>query len=434
MKKAWPLIQPQSFPFYYGYVILLFGTIGVLASIPGQTIGVSTFTDPVKDALGLTRDQFSLAYMIGTFISSLILTYAGKIYDKRGAKITAAASAILLAVTLVLCSLSQTINEAVFSLFNYRHWSIPLVLMTILFALLRFSGQGVLTMVSRNMVMKWFDRLRGRVNAISSISVSFGFSISPLVIDSLIQHNGWQGAWRIMALSLMVVVVMVVLFFKDNPEKYGLPLDGLIKKDDKNAKERTSEANFTLGEATTSRSFWMYALILSFQAFFVTGFTFHVVSIFSEAGYERQEAISIFLPITIVSTAVSIIGNIISDWIKLKVLLYTMISGAIVASLGLLFLKFDIGYYMIIAGFGITGGLFGVLMAIVWPRYFGRRHLGAISGKAMSMLVMGSAIGPFLYSLSYTITGQYGSISFLALIYLVVIAMGSIKANPPIKE
>lgn len=50
-----------QFPFFYGYVLMVIGTIGIWASVPGQTIGVSTFTDPVKDALGLTRDQFSAA-------------------------------------------------------------------------------------------------------------------------------------------------------------------------------------------------------------------------------------------------------------------------------------------------------------------------------------------------------------------------------------
>ena len=52
------LIKPQEFPFFYGYVVLFIGSIGILASIPGQTIGVSVFTDPVKDALGLSRNEF----------------------------------------------------------------------------------------------------------------------------------------------------------------------------------------------------------------------------------------------------------------------------------------------------------------------------------------------------------------------------------------
>lgn len=64
------IIKPNKFPFFYGYVVLLVGSIGVLVSIPGQTVGVSVFIDPVKDALGLTRNQFSNAYMFGTLLSA----------------------------------------------------------------------------------------------------------------------------------------------------------------------------------------------------------------------------------------------------------------------------------------------------------------------------------------------------------------------------
>lgn len=54
--NKYSFINPKKFPFFYGYVVLFFGSIGVLFSIQGQTVGVSVFTDPVKDALGLTRN------------------------------------------------------------------------------------------------------------------------------------------------------------------------------------------------------------------------------------------------------------------------------------------------------------------------------------------------------------------------------------------
>jgi len=61
-KNYLSFIDPSKSPFFYGYVVLIIGTVGVYCSIPGQTIGVSVFTDPVKDALGLSRNQFSNIY------------------------------------------------------------------------------------------------------------------------------------------------------------------------------------------------------------------------------------------------------------------------------------------------------------------------------------------------------------------------------------
>ena len=58
---------------------------------------------------------------------------------------------------------------------------------------------------------------------------------------------------------------------------------------------------------------------------------------------------------------------------------------------------------------GMTSGQFGLLISIVWPRFFGTKHLGAISGFAMSILVYGTALGPLLFSLSFSNFGNYSA-------------------------
>lgn len=436
-------IRPGACPVFYGYVIVLVGSIGGWASLPGQTVGVSTFTDPVMQALSLTRDQFSWAYMLGTLLSSLILTQTGILYDRRGATFTGSLAAALLGITLLLCSFSDVIALWIITLIGISHWLVPFFLMILLFFMLRFSGQGVLTMVSRNMIMKWFDRYRGRVNAISSVSISLGFSASPVFIDMLIQGYGWSGAWQVMAACMAVILTMIIVFYKDNPEEYGLAADGLLpgtaatrrweKTGPSSSPDKSGQLSFTLAEATRTRAFWMYALTLSFYSFFVTGLTFHVVSIFGSAGYSRTEAIGIFLPISVVSVIASLIANFISDWIRLKILLYAMITGAFSASIGLAGLNHGWGIYLIIVGGGLTGGLFATLMTIVWPRFFGRKHLGAISGKAMSMLVLASALGPVFFSLSNTWLQSYTGVALICMVFLSAMAVGSLKADVPMK-
>src|SRR5690554_8063429 len=88
------IFNPDRFPFFYGYLIVVMGTLGVWASLPGQTGGVSTFTDPVKDALGLSRDQFSFAYMLGTILSWLLISRAGRWLDRCGGRAVAAGGAL----------------------------------------------------------------------------------------------------------------------------------------------------------------------------------------------------------------------------------------------------------------------------------------------------------------------------------------------------
>ncbi|MBN1116568.1 MAG: MFS transporter [Bacteroidales bacterium] len=431
--NKYSLVRPEKSPIFYGYIITIIGTVGVIASIPGQTIGVSAFTNPVMKALGLNRDQFSIAYTIGTIISSFFLTQAGRWYDRFGARWVALFSTIGLATALVLCSGSVTMSGYIQNLLNTSSSLVPILLMIVLFAFVRFSGQGVLTLVSRNMIMKWFDALRGRVNAISSVVVSVGFSASPLLINIFIEDHGWKNTWLIMAFILIGFSLIVLQFYRDKPEDHGLLPDGkkIIKKESKNKDAREARQQYTLTEAKRTRAFWMYSLMLAFNGYYITGLTFHIESVFVESGFDKATAFSIFLPVSGVSFLFSFGGNAISDYTKLKYLLYVMIGGGVIGTLGLIFLGGAFGVYVLVAGLGITSGMFAVLIAVAWPRFFGRKHLGEVAGKTMSMIVLASALGPSMFSYSLSLFGSYKVVAFASLAFLIVLVFLSLKANNP---
>ena len=92
--------KAQNVPFFYGWVIVFCGCFGMLMSIPGQTIGVSVFIDPLLEALQLSRSQLSTTYMIGTIVSAFCLPFAGRMYDQFGARAMSFIVALLLAMTL----------------------------------------------------------------------------------------------------------------------------------------------------------------------------------------------------------------------------------------------------------------------------------------------------------------------------------------------
>lgn len=425
------LINPAKSPIFYGYIILIVGSLGIYFSIPGQTIGVSIFTDPVKDALGLSRNQFSNAYMIGTVLSSLCIGRAGIWFDRYGARYTAFFAALTLAVALLLSSWSLTMSNLVKHAFDIDSWMVPFTVMTLLFFLIRFSGQGVLTMASRNMIMIWFDKNRGKVNAFSGIAISFGFSSSPLWVNFLIEEYHWDGAWRILALALLVFSILILQFYKNRPEEHGLLPDGADAPDNTQTEVKEVRKQYTLQQAKATRAFWMYGLMLAFNSFFITGLTFHVVSIFANEGYPKSEAISIFLPASVVAVTISSIFNYLSDYLSLKLYLYLMLFGGIMASLGLLLLSSPVGIYFLIAGIGILGGFFAVLNAIAWPRFYGRDHLGSITGKIMGLIVFASALAPSVFSLCFSTFDSYGLLGYLALAFLLFLVVGSIKADNP---
>ena len=435
VKSRWNKIpfDPKKIPFFYGWVILFASTVGILVSAPGQTMGVSTFTDHLLENIGISRNQLSLAYMIGTIASSLVLTYAGTLYDKYGARWVGMTISLSLATVLVLLSQSDHIVRLFLSNTSSTLYAgVAMAILILLFFMLRFSGQGVLTMVSRNMLMKWFDSRRGLVNGISSVFVALGFSMAPLTFDMLIQSTSWSSAWLIMAVSIGIFFTLFVfLIFRDNPEDLDMPPDGEKHAEkNKNRKPRHIK-EFTLKEARGTLTFWLFAIPLALFALYITGFTFHLISIFEASDMDRDKALAVFIPISIISVTISLVGGWISDRIKLKYLLYLILAGQVIALASLGKLNDGIYYYTFIAGNAIVNGLFNVLMAVTWPRFYGYKHLGKITGFVMALTVFGSALGPVMYSFSFTKLGNY-SYAFFGLAALAAVLLSiSFKADNP---
>lgn len=425
--------NPAKIPFFYGWVILVVATIGILVSAPGQTMGVATFTDYLLDSIGLSRNQLSTAYMVGTIGSSLVLTYAGKMYDKYGARWVGMVVSLMLAGVLLLLSQSDRIIKVfVSNNQSTTYITFAIVILIFLFFMLRFSGQGVLTMVSRNMLMKWFIARRGLVNGISSVFVALGFSIAPLSFDMLIQGTSWRMAWIIMAAVIgTIFTLFVFLFFRDNPEDVGLIPDGEKHTNKRKNVSIKPDRQLTLQDARKNISFWLFAIPLALYALYITGFTFHLVSVFEKAGLSRDKALEIFIPVSIISVVISMVGGWISDRIRLKYLLYLMLFGEIISLLCLGNLNGGLFYWGYIIGNGIVSGLFNVLMAVTWPRFYGRENLGRITGFVMSLIVFGSALGPVLLSFSLSITGSYHPAFYLLAFVVMVLTFFSGKADNP---
>jgi MFS family permease len=415
--------DPRRAPFFYGWVVLAVSTVGVLMSIPGQTMGVSVFTDPLLEATGLSRLSLSNAYLAGTVTSGLLLPRGGRILDRFGARATALGAALGLGTTLLVLSAVDRIGAGLAGLVPAAGAGVVAWLtLAVGFTALRFSGQGMLTMVSRTMLGKWFERRRGLTSAISGVFVAFGFAVAPLVLNAWIEGAGWRGAWR--GLGLTVVAVMGVvgwLFYRDNPEECGLRMDGRPAPADGEL-EGPPEPSSTRGEALKTPAFWSVALALAVQGMVITGFTFHVVDIGAEAGLDRERAVSIFLPIAVCSTVTGAVVGWAADRTRIRTLVFVMLAAELLGYGAATRLDTAVGYGLAVAGIGMAGGFFGPLSSVALPRLFGRLHLGAIAGVQTMLLVVGSALGPSALALSHDLTGSYapGLYACLALPVLVL--------------
>lgn len=421
---------PGRLPFYYGWVMMFGSILAVLASIPGQTMGVGVYTDYLMAAWGLSRTQVSAAYMVGTLVSGTVLPIAGKALDRFGVRIMGVVCATGLGVSLLLLAgsdLAVGVRPAPLLL------AMPLLMLA--FFAVRFFGQGCLAMMSRVIIGKWWQKRRGLVTGISGLFVAIGFNYSPQLLNDLIRVTDWRTSLYLLAgvIGLGVSFVFLIIY-RDTPEACGLHIDGITP--DPDAVEDMHAANrihkeFTRAEAVRTLAFWVFSLALSAHGMLMTALTFHIADIAGEAGITRDVAFSVFLPMAFFAVPTNFIGSWISDHIKLKYLVCFFSLTEMMGAVGLSFMHTDWGWWTLIAGLGMTGGLFGTLATVACPRFFGRLHLGAISGLNMSIMVWTSALGPVLFSVVHDWTGGYRQAILAYCLWPALIFLFATRAENP---
>ena len=437
-KPSFPF-EPKKFPFFYGWWILVVATFGMLASIPGQTIGVGVFTEHLLSVSTLSRLDLSIAYMLGTVGSSLLIPYGGKLLDLWGSRIMIIFAGLGLAFALFL--LKNT--EGLLAFLNQLSWLSPFfvsfVILSLIFLLLRQFGQGLMTMVSRFALSKWFDRRRGLVTGINGVFVSFGFSSAPLLLNTLILEQGYLGSMVILAIICgLGTALLGWLFFRDQPEDCGMEMDGSSPQKlgtmhaNPGSPQNTTAKDLPLEEVRRSFTFWIFTMGMASSSLIITGFTFHIASIGEMAGLDRSAIYSIFLPISIISVITNFTSGWLSDRIPLKYLLMALVFSLSLGSFGMLYLHETIGRVLVMIGYGIQGGVWGCLSVVTWPRFYGRKHLGAISGLFMGVVIFASAIGPAFYGISQQVTGSYNTSAWVAVFMNLLIFVGAFKAHKAI--
>jgi cyanate permease len=180
-------------------------------------------------------------------------------------------------------------------------------------------------------------------------------------------------------------------------------------------------ADRTAAQARRDPVFWIYSAALSMHALFGTAVTFHIVAIFAAAGRDRSEAFGYFLPQAVVSLSVNLFASTLADYIRLKPLLVVMLLAFLVGAYGITQLHTDLGYWLLVFGFGAGGGLWGVLSNLAFIRQFGTLHLGEISGLNTAITVFASAVGPVSFSLANDAFDTFAAAAYVCAAGLVVL-------------
>jgi cyanate permease len=165
-----------------------------------------------------------------------------------------------------------------------------------------------------------------------------------------------------------------------------------------------------------------------------TGMQFHVVSIFADNGLSSTLAAASYVPVAITSAATNLASGFLVDRVRLRVimaiaLLLQAVSLWMVSYLNLVALAMLFGVVI-----GATSGLMRTVSTVAWAKYYGRRHLGSISGVTSTVLVASSALGPLPMGLARDLLGSYTVTLAVLVVIPLALAVASLFVDRPARR
>jgi len=406
-----------------------------IATMPGQTVLVSLWKEPVRESLGLSLTSVSAAYSIGTILAALPLPWVGRFADRFGLRLTVGLVATLFTVSLLL------LREAS-----------GVVTLGLGFFLVRFLGQGSLGMLSGHTIAMWFERRLGTAHSLLTV---FGFAAGGALLPAptawLLASYGWRGA--LLALAGMVALLVlpgVLLVFRNRPEDVGQRLDGDATEHAEHdllhgGSPPAEDPAFTARQAMRTRAYWILMASMVATGFVGTALLFHMPAMLQQAGLEGsagQAALAIQpWPFAFGVTTLAV-GWLVdrlepSRLLPASLLLMGASIGVCVAATRAMVPPEAIVPVMA-TGMAVYGASQAVITCVVNPtiaRYYGRTHHGSIRGVVATATVMGTGAGPYAIALGRDLAGEDFTIAYLVCLALTlplcVAAAGLRRPSPP---
>ena len=401
---------------FYGWVMLGVGGLAVFASGPAQSHIFSVYITPISDDLAISRTSILSAYAAATLLAAFGLPYVGRLIDRVGVR------RVVLGVAISFGAANIAFGHVA-----------GLLTLALGFGALRFLGQGSLMLSSNYLVSQWFSRRRGIALSLMALGFSASMALHPPLAQWLIDTVGWRESWFWLGILTWVLLVpMIAVLVQNRPEDLGLLPDGGGGPNKESSRALDGmNVGLTLRAAIRTGSFWIIALGLASLSMLVTGMFFHQVSVFSQQGLDAQTATGAFA----ISAAVMVVTMPVFGYLLDRMPTRPMFASALLimsASLIAMAWVTDVPSMIVFSVvFGLANAGLQSHYSFMWPRYFGRRHLGSIQGAAQTVGVVGASIGPLPLGLAFDLFGSYTEVLYLLAVLPVGCAFMLLFLRPP---
>jgi len=328
---------------------------------------------------GATAGVFSLILVVDAFLSPVI----GHLLDRYGPRRVVAAGCVLMGLGLLL---SSQIN----SLWQFY----------VFFGLISALGLSFTGMVPHVvLVSEWFTSKRA--SALGAVFAGAGVGIMILAPASqwLISNWGWAGAFRVLAVVVLLAVLPLTWSFYQRGPYRG-----------RTGSREETKNQWTARMALRSLQFWFLFIARIFAAGGTTVIVTHQVAHVVDVGFSPLFAATVFGLMGMTSTGGRFVFGVIADRFS-KQAAYSANILTTLVGLGALMAVTNPSHawllYVYIIFFGLGFGSRAVIFSAITADIFAGKAFGAIYGYYAISVGMGGALGSYFGGLFYDLSGSY---------------------------
>lgn len=397
----------KSSNYAWGVLVLLILMQFVYAGLTLST--VTLYMEPILAAHPeLSRTAYALTITLNGGANAIMSVFYGRLVEKFGMKSMISFCSLLMIAGVLLYATGTSI------------WMFYLAAILQGISLCFCSGASCSIIFS-----KWFAHSTGTLLSATAIGSGLAGVIFSPIVSKWIGTIGWTASLYINCAIVVFTAIVLIVFLKDTPEKYGVKPMWNDKVKIANESGEIILYGVSAKQAYKTVQFWCGTIGIGLFGLIIYGAICNIAIFSSDLGYDGGVMLSIMYAANIV---LQLPFGILADKLGIRT---CMVAYSIMAIASVFIYATAPAISMMYLGTILLGGSFCILKATL-PVYtlqvFGNREQGRIMGIMIAVMNCGIAFGMPVLNAAYDITGSYSGMfklfGFLGIVLAIMIFIG----------
>ncbi|MDO9113251.1 MAG: MFS transporter [Polaromonas sp.] len=369
--------------------------------------GFSSFVLPMQRDMGWSQPDIMGAFTLGLMVWGLATYAVGAAIDRGRGRAVLTGGALVGAAGCALWSQAHSLPLL------YAAW-----------ALLGLAMAMTLYEPAFSEITKRFpDRYRQGITTITLVG-GFASTLSFPAAAWLLLTLGWRPALLVMAGVLLLVAPLHAWVLRGPWKRPAVPGAAPVEVE-------VAQDQATLRQAMQGRTFWLLTATFTLYAFALSTVWAHLMPAFESRGLSQTEAVAVMVWFGPAQVA----GRFAFLWLG-RPLSHRSLGLMVLALFPLALTVFVLGRQpLVLVGFavlfGVANGLITIVRSNIVPDFYGREHVGRISGAMSGIALCTRAAAPFLTAWALLGLGGYTGLLWLLVVMGVATLALFALARPP---